>query len=346
MRAVVTTEEQGKVVMEDVPDLQVLPGKLLVQVKKVAICGTDLEYLKQFQAKAILGHEFSGEVIEVGEGLEGWSVGDRVSYSGVFQRPCGRCYYCKRRLHHLCSGSPGMQPEVILRDTPKGYVSAFGGFAEYLVRPPTFFQEVPEGVSHDEAALCEPISVGLDAVNIAGLEPGDTSVIIGAGKIGLGALLCAKAAGASAIVVTRKTQSRLDKAMELGADAVINASQSDMIEEVARLCETGVGPDAVLICARQGKVLNESLRMVRRGGIVVLAGGVPPTEINPGVILGKNLRLVGMVGNTPTAAVMQLMARKQIDAKGMITEVAPLEEAQRALDGVNSGENLVPLLEP
>jgi len=346
VKAIVTTEEKGKVVLENVPDLGVMPGKLLVQVKKVAICGTDLEYLKGFPAKSILGHEFSGEVLEVGDGLEGWSVGDRVSYSGNFQRPCGRCYYCRRRLHHYCSGSPGMQPEVILRNTPEGYTSAFGAFAEYLVRPPTFFQEVPDNLSHEEAALCEPVSVGLDAVNHAEVNPGDTVVVIGAGKIGLGAMLCAKAAGAFTIVITRQTQLRLDKAMELGADAVINASRSDMMEDVKRLSGTGAGPDSVLICSRQGKVLNEALTMVRKGGTVVLAGGVPPTEINPGLILGKNLKLIGVVGNTPTAAVMQLMSRRQIDVKPMITEIAPFEDAQRALDGVNSGENIVPLLEP
>ena len=346
MKAIVTTGEKGKVVVEDVPDLQVQPGKLLVRVSCVAICGTDLEYLNHSRPKAILGHEFSGEVAAVGEGIEGWSVGDRVCYSGNFQRPSGRCYYCRRRLHHLCSGSPGMQPEFVLTSAPPGYVCQFGGFAEYLLRPPAFFQEVADGVSHEEAALCEPISVGLDAVNIAELKPGDTAVIIGAGKIGLGAMLGAKVAGASAIVVTRKTQSRLDKAKEMGADAVINASEADVMAEVKRLAGTGVGPDAVLICARQGKVLNESLMMVRNGGIIVLAGSVPPTEINPGIILGKNLRLVGMVGNTPTAAVMQLMARKQLNVKRLISEIVPFEEAQRAIDGVYSGDNIVPLLKP
>ena len=107
VKAVVTTGEKGKVVVKEVPDPPVQPRTLLIKVKYVAICGSDLEYLEGTfgrgpQAGIALGHEFSGEVVEVGEGVEGWLVGDRVSYSGSFQRPCGVCYFCRRRLHHLC----------------------------------------------------------------------------------------------------------------------------------------------------------------------------------------------------------------------------------------------------
>ena len=225
--------------------------------------------------------------------------------------------------------------------------SRFGGFAEYLVRPPVLYQGVPDGVSDEEAALCEPVSVGLRAVEVAELKPGDAAVVFGAGKIGLGAMLCAKAAGASpVIVVTRRTQSRLDKALEMGADAVLNASEVDVMSEVAKLTGTGVGPDAVLICACQGKVLNEALAMVRRGGIVVLAGGVPATEIQPGILLGKNLKLTGFVGATPTAAVMRLMESKQVNVRPLISDIVPLEEAQRALDPMSSGESIAPLIKP
>ena len=102
MKAVVTTGEKMKVVVKEVPDLQIQPGTLRVKVKYAAICGSDLEYLDRkgqtLKANVIRGHEFSGEVMEVGEGVEGVSVGDRVTYSGTFQRPCGRCYYCRRPL--------------------------------------------------------------------------------------------------------------------------------------------------------------------------------------------------------------------------------------------------------
>ncbi len=352
MKAVVTTGEKRKVVVEEVPNVQVQPGTLLIKIKYAGICGSDLEYLdglsRELQAGVSFGHEFSGEVAEVGEGVEGWSVGDRVCYSGDTRQPCGRCYFCRRRLYHLCAGmrATPATPD----DKARRQASRYGAFAEYLVRPPIFYQEVPDSVSDEEAALCEPLSVGLRAVQIAEIKPGDTAVVIGAGRIGLGAMLFAKVAGASpVIVVTSRTQSRLDKAVEMGADAVLNDSEVDVVSEVGKLTG-GIGPDAILNCTRrgalQGKLLNQIVDMVRRGGIIVLAAGAPTTEISSGIWLGKNLTMVGFVGSTPTATVMHLIEHKQVNVKPIISEIIPFEEAQRAFDSQYSGENIAALLKP
>jgi len=213
MKAAVTTGAKRKVVVKDIPKPQVQPGTLLLKTKYCSICGTDLEYLDnslsylgpgcELHAGAVLGHEFSAEVAEVGEGVKGWSVGDRVAVGGVGQG-CGQCYFCRRRLPHLCLGVTGVRD---LR--PGAYGNKPGAMAEYFLRAPVSVQKVPDSVSDEEAVLVEPLSNGVSAARAAELRPGDSAVVIGAGKIGLGAMLCAKATGAAPVIVIDVIKSRL-----------------------------------------------------------------------------------------------------------------------------------------
>jgi len=352
MKAVVTTGEKRKVVVKEIPKPQIQPGTLLLKTKCCSICGSDLEYLEgsfewrgeagKLHAGAILGHEFCAEIAEIGEGVNGWSVGDRVTLGGG-RRGCGQCYFCRRRLYHLCVG--GRKRALFYNEAiPGGYGNKFGAMTEYFVRPPNGVQKVPDSVSDEEAALVEPLSNGVGAVEAAGLKPGDSAVIIGAGKIGLGAMLAAKVAGAAPVIVIDMIKSRLDKALEMGANAVINAKEVDAISEVVKLTEEG--PDAVIICVRDGKVLNQAIDMVRRGGIIVIVGNVPPTEVNPGLWYIKNLRFVGILGYSPLSIPMNLITHKQVNVKPLISEIIPLEEAQRAFDSMYSGKNIVVLLKP
>jgi len=353
MKAVVTTGEKGKVVVKDIPKPQVQPGTLLLKTKCCSICGSDLEYLSgafelfhksgyELRAGAILGHEFCAEVAEVGEGVKEWSVGDRVTLGGG-RRGCGQCYFCRRGLHRLCLGE-GVSPRALPRDVmPGGYGNKFGAMTEYFVRPPNGIQKVPDSVSDEEAALVEPLSNGIASVETAGLKPGDSVVIIGAGKIGLGAMLCAKAAGAAPVIVIDVRKSRLDKALEMGAGAVLNAKEVDVISEVAKLTEGA--PDAVLVCVREGKVLDQAADMVRRGGIVVVTGILAPSEVNPFLWIVKNLRFASHLGG-PCTTSLRLIANNQVNVKPLISEIVPLEEAQRAFDSIYSGENIAVLLKP
>ena len=354
MKAVVTTGEKRGIIVKDIPKPQVQPGTLLLKTKYCSICGSDLEYLDgcfeyfkaeagKLRAGAILGHEFCAEVTEIGEGVKEWSIGDRATLSGAGQN-CGQCYFCQHRLPHLCLGVTGLRAISDVELRPGGYAVEFGAMAEYFVRPSTSVMKVPDSVSDEEAALVEPLSNGVSAVKAAELTLGDTAVIIGAGKIGLGTMLCAKAAGAAPVIVIDVVKSRLDKALEMGADVVINAKEVDVISEVVKL--TGAGPDAVLICAREGAVLNQSVDMVRRGGIIVLVGFVPLTKVNPGMWVWKNLRFIGIYKFSPLSIPINLMAHKRVNVKPLISEIIPLEEAQRAFGSMYSGENIGVLLKP
>jgi threonine dehydrogenase-like Zn-dependent dehydrogenase len=242
MKAAVTTGVKREIVIEEIPKPSVKPGKLLLKIKYCSICGTDLEYLDNslayrpggaLKAGAILGHEYCAEAVEIGEGVEGWSIGERATISG-FRPTCSECYFCRRRLYHLCHGKDN-ERGIYTQAMAGGYGGRIGALTEYIVRPPSALLKIPEGVSDGEAALVEPLNVGVGSVNLAEIEPGDSAVIVGAGKIGLGTMLVAKAAGAFPVIVTDVHKNRLDKALEMGADVTLNAAEDDVISEVVKI---------------------------------------------------------------------------------------------------------------
>ncbi len=331
---------------EEVPTPLVQPGTLLLKTKYCSICGSDLASVDSqwVRVEAIPGHEYMAEVAEVGESVEGWSIGDRATIADRLL-PCGQCYYCRRQLHHLCQGK-----DISPRTLPVGGSAGFrgGAMAEYFVRSSTAVQKIPDSVSDEEAALVEPLRLGVSTIIGAGLRLGDSAVVIGAGKIGLGTMLCAKAAGVAPVIVIDLIKSRLDKALEMGADAALKPNEVDVVSEVEKLTEAG--PDAVLVCVRGGDVLNQAVDMVRRGGIIGVNGQVPVTEIGSSV-WHKQIRFAGIAGGFggPSGLIytsMRLIANKQVNVKPLISEIIPLKDVQRAFDSVYSGENIGVLLKP
>jgi L-iditol 2-dehydrogenase len=364
MKACVATGEIRRIVCQEVPTPQAAPGMLLLKTRYACICGSDLEYLdgsldliirgithlgavvghkaaaelgidklnpddlpaevRGIRPGSIPGHEFVAEVVAVGEGIVGWSVGDRAVPG------------------YIISGLP--QPA----SQPAGYEN-YKAWAEYMVVSPYTVQKVPGHVSDEEAAFVEPLNTGVGSVIGSGLRPGQSGVIIGAGKIGLLAMMSAKVYGASPVIVVDLVQSRLEKALALGADAVVNAREADVISEVARL--TGDGASAVIICVRDGEVLNEAVEMGSRGATIVLAGFVPPSQVNPMLWTIKQLRIVGVLGGPAgsenvSVLSMYLISHKQIDPRPLISEIVPFADVQRAVDSVYSGKNIAVLLKP
>jgi len=347
MRAVVVQEDKRSIRVQEVPVPTVQPGTLLLKTTYCSICGTDLEYLDgalqnipgfEPYAGGILGHEWAAEVAAVGRGVQGWSVDDRAAYC-LTKQTCGECYFCRHGLYHLCLGGPSQGSFL----GKQGFGQRAGAMAEYFVKTPNFCQPVPESVSPEEACLAEPLATGVGSVKAAGLGLGDSAVIIGAGKIGLGTMLCARAAGVAPIIVIDVVKQRLEKALEMGADVALNAKEVDVVAEVVKL--TDAGPDTVLICVREGKVLNQAAQMVRHGGAIALTGFVAPMEVEPALWVEKRLTLRGHISGPITAA-LNLMAHKLVDVKPLISEIMPLEDAQRGFDSIRSGKNLGVLLKP
>ncbi|HJN52642.1 MAG: zinc-binding dehydrogenase [Pseudomonadales bacterium] len=334
MKACVATGEKRRVECKDIQTPTVEPGWLLLKTTYACICGSDLEYLdgsfdlishgvshagdsplSGIRPGSIPGHEFVAEVVEVGEGAKGWAVGDRA----------------------VPLGHP--DPRGIGVPAP-GYEN-YKCMAEYFLSTPFGLQKVPDHVADEEAVFVEPLCTGNGAVATAGVRPGQSVVVIGAGKIGLLAAMAAKVAGASPVISIDLVESRLDKAREVGVDAALNANVVDVITEVAKL--TGEGPDAILICVRDGRVLNQAAEMANRGASIVLAGFVSPMEVNPMLWTVKRLKVIGILGGSMIDS-MYMIAHKQIDPKPLISEVIPLDDCQRAIDSVYSGENIAVLL--
>jgi threonine dehydrogenase-like Zn-dependent dehydrogenase len=351
MKAAVTTGEKRQLVVQEVPTPEVSAGTILLKTLCCSICGTDLEYLDnslayrpggELKPGAIVGHEYCAQVVEIGEDVEGWSIGDRATVSGV--RPtCGEWYFCRRRLHHLCHGKDN-ERGIYTQATKTGYGGRSGALAEYILRSPSAILKIPEHVSNEEAALVEPLNVSVGSVNVAQIEPGESAIIIGAGKIGLGTPLVAKAAGASPIMVVDIHENRLEIAKQMGADIVINAKNQDVTEEAVKA--TAAGPDVVFICVRDGEVLNDSVDMVRRGGRIVVVGQIVPTLVNPGMWIPKKLTIHAMFRQTPMIKSLNLIAGGLVDLKPMITEIIPLDEVQRGCDDMWSGKNIVSMITP
>ncbi|MCP4750786.1 MAG: zinc-binding dehydrogenase [Proteobacteria bacterium] len=316
----------------EIPIPEVEPGWLLLKTRYACICGSDLEYLDgsfEYAFKtmggsgaihpgSIPGHEFVAEVVEVGEGVRGWSVGDRA----------------------LPTGDP--DPYRTAKKPQTGYEN-YKCMAEYFMSTPLGLIKAPEHVDDESAVFIEPLMTGNGAAARAGLRPGKSTVVIGAGKIGLMAALAAKVSGASPVIITDLVDSRLEKAREMGIEHTLNAAKDDVVAEVGRL--TGGGADGVLICVRDGRVLDQAALMTKRDGNIVLAGFVAPGEVDPTVWTAKRLSLFGKLSGSIKDA-YRMIAQKQIDPRPMISEIVSFDECQRAFDSVYSGENIGVLFKP
>lgn len=246
-------------------------GEAKIKVHWCGICGTDLhEYLAGpifistephpltgHKAPVILGHEFSGEIVEVGPGLDNLRVGDRVSASAC--QHCGKCYFCKRNMTHLCQ-------QVAFTG-----LMAPGAFAKYVNVPANTLFKIPDSVSYEAGALIEPIAVGFHAVRQVPVIAGASVVILGAGTIGLSTLQAARAAGASKIFVIEMARARKEYAQNLGATAVFDPREVNVVEKV-REATGGLGADVSIECIGNEKTGPLAVELIRSGGKAVLVG--------------------------------------------------------------------------
>ncbi len=251
----------GNVSIQDVEAPQITrKDEIKVAVKAAGICGTDIEILHGrdplFRPPVIFGHEFSGEIIEMGKDVEKFTRGDRVVFESTVQT-CGQCRYCREGKPNLCSTRL-----IAGFNTP-------GGFAEFSIRRQRYVHRLPDTVSFAAGALCEPLAVATHAVlELTPITPGEIVVVIGPGPIGLLCLQLVNAAGARSIVVgTTQDANRLNLARELGTEFVIdiNKEQKDLARLVDDLTD-GYGVDVVFGCTGAPPAFTLGVDLLRKGG--------------------------------------------------------------------------------
>jgi L-iditol 2-dehydrogenase len=312
--------------LQDRPRPSPGPDEVLVAVRDVGICGSDVHYYEHgrigdyvVEDPLILGHESAGEVVEVGENVTDHEPGDRVALEpGV---PCRRCAHCKRGDYHLCEG-------VTFMATPPHD----GAFAEYVSWPADFAYGLPDSVSTAEGALCEPLSVGIHACRRGDVGTGDTVLISVAGPIGLMVMEAARAAGATDVILTDIVDEKLQFAEERGADLTVNVAEEDLDAVVAEYTD-GVGADVVVEASGAEPSIQSTIDVVRRGGTVVLVGLASEAEVPFDVleVIDNEIDVHGSFRykNTYDAAI-DLLADGEVDVEGIIDFESSLVEIDDA----------------
>lgn len=266
----------------------------------------------------VLGHESSGVVQQVGSQVKTLKIGDRVTLEpGV---PCRMCSFCKEGTYNLC-------PDMQFFATPP----YDGSLAHYVTHPADFCFKLPDHVSYDEGAMCEPLSVGVHACRRAGVTIGSNVLILGSGPIGLMCLLVAKAAGAAITVLVDIKDDRLEVAKSLGATHTINATK-DVVEEIKKFGIDRI--DVTIECSGAEPAIRTAIRGTKSGGVVVLVGlGAAEAKlpIVDAAVREVDIRGIFRYVNTyPTA--LALIASGKIDVKPLITHHFDLKEVTKAFD--------------
>ncbi|MHA2187406.1 MAG: zinc-dependent alcohol dehydrogenase [Candidatus Thorarchaeota archaeon] len=306
------------------------PEEVLIEVAASGLCGTDL-HIKHNQSHytppVVLGHEYSGTVVELGEDVQSVKVGDKVVSPATAY--CGQCYHCKTGCVNRCT----CVDKRIL-----GVSQANGAFAKFLVVPEYILHKVPKGLSMEEAALAEPTAcVVHNVAERTPITPGDIVVVQGPGTMGLIAAQVAKAMGAGKVIMTGVTSDRwrLDIAEKTGTDITIDVQQDTDAVETVREHSDGLGADVVIEASGSGIARAQALDFVKVTGHVSLLGVQgSPTDINLDHMIEKELTMVGTWGTIPSSWVttLRMMATGQINVKPIITHRLSLDEWEKGFD--------------
>ena len=318
----------GEVEIQSRPIPSPAAGEVLVKVEYVGICGSDLHYYESgrignfiVEPPFVLGHEAGGTVVELGEGVTDLKVGDKVALEPG--KTCGHCEHCKEGKYNLCE-------DVIFFATPP----VDGVFQEYVAHEAGLCFKIPENMSTMEAALIEPLAVGMHAANQGGAHLGQTAVVTGAGCIGLCCMLSLRAMGVSRIIVVDVMQKRLDKALELGADYVINGKEEDTVARIRELTN-GRGADLGIETAGSQVTATQLIQAAKKGSTIVFVGYSASGEMTLpiGMALDKELtfKTVFRYRNIYPMAIEAVSSGK-IRIKDIVTNYFELDDIKNALD--------------
>ena len=321
-------------------------GDILLQVKAAAICGTDIRILEGKKTKgvrypSIIGHEICGVIHSIGKNVNDFSIGDKIAIAPVI--PCHNCHSCLHGRENACLNRKAIGYEYD------------GGFAEYVLIPKIAIDsgnvtKLPEHISFIEGALIEPLSCCLRGLRNAGIGLGDVVLIVGTGPIGLMHLQLSKLAGAVKVIVSEPMPMRREKASAMGADVVIDPQNEDLHKIVMQ--ETnGLGADVVVMAIGVPSLVDQSLKLCRRGGTVNLFAGFAGTEesrIEANTIHYNEINVNGSTAfkRCDYIDAAQLVIGNKINLKEVVTHTFHIEDFKKAYDMCKSLEGLKIIIEP
>ncbi len=317
--------------METVPVPKIGPGEMLVRVHSCGVCGTDLKKIStgSHSAPRIFGHETSGVVAAVGEGVQQYRPGDRVM---VFHHiPCRECFYCKHKTFAQCSTYKKV-------GCTAGFEPSGGGFAEY-VRVMDWIVEhgtvrIPQGVSFEQACFVEPVNTCMKGIEALALQPGETVLTIGQGPIGIVLSVLARRAGAS-LITSDLYAERLKIGSSFGLDQTIDASQANVVERVREMTE-GRGADAVILAVGGNALIRTAMDAARPGGRILLFAQTQHGEatIDPAAVCVDEKTLVGSYSASVDLQdeSVHFVMNRGMDLERLVSHRFSLADSPKALD--------------
>ncbi len=312
---------QGKpITIETLPDPQPGPDDVVIKVSRCGICGTDLSMTEggmwDFGQQVQFGHEYAGEIIEIGKNVSGFKLGDRIAVNPSVA--CGQCHGCQTHGNHvLCNATPE---------------SAMHGFAELARVPVSVATKLPQTLSLADGALIEPLAISLYGVQLAGIQPGEQVLVLGGGTVALYAIYWARRQGAGKIVAMSRSERRKALALEMGADAFVAFDDNEVGEVLEAL---GGAPQHVLECVGAEGMLGKAINHVAQfGKILSLGFCTSPDPVIPGMASYKCASMQFAVGYSMKEFhyIADQMDKGHCDPKAIITNDVPLGDLPKMMD--------------
>ena len=321
MKALVL-QEYRKLVYQDVPLPEMQDDEVLIRVKAVGICGSDVHGMDGSTGRRIppiiMGHEAAGVIEATGKQVKNWQPGDRVTFDSTIYRL--NDWYTERGMYNLSDGRM-----VLGVSTPE--FKKHGAFAEYITVPQHILYRIPDNVSFTEAALVEPAAVALHAINLSAISPDDTVVVIGAGMVGAFVIQLLRITGCKNIIAIDLEKDKLALAKQLGADACFTPDDASLNKTLMELTN-GRGADIAIEVVGVNASIQQAIALLRKGGTLTLLGNLSPQVTVPlQAIVTRQLRLQGSCAiNGEYPAILELIANRRLNMTSILSAEAPLSE--------------------
>lgn len=335
MKALVM-HEYKHLTYQDVPTPSPKKGEVLIRLQACSVCGSDVHGFDGSSGRrrppVIMGHEASGIIAELGEGVTDYKVGDRVTFDSTIY--CGECDMCKAGKVNLCNSRMvlGVSCDEYNRD---------GCFAEYVVVPDYILYKMPDNVTFTQAAMIEPLSVAYHAATRTPVTPKDSVLVVGIGTIGLLTMQVVRSFGAKQIIAVDIDDSRLELARKNGATHTVNSKDPDALQKILALTEDGQGVDIAMDATGIESTVNLCIKSVHLDGRVVLIGNLAQNMNFPlQYVVTRQISLFGScasAGEYPQC--LDLIASGQVEVDSMISKIVPLEEGDKWMNKIFNRED-------